>query len=182
MRNTLIATLALTICAIATVPEAASAQAIPFSQRGSVTQRVGITDITIDYSRPTARGRSLFPDLVNWGRIWTPGADSATRVTFSRDVTVLGHKLPAGSYSIWLIPTDNKAWPVIFNRDSHTYHQPYPGTESEAFRSAVAPTEGDDLDTLTLYFPWVRSDHATLRIHWGTTIIDIPIEAPLPDA
>jgi hypothetical protein len=157
-----------------------TAQAIPFSQHGTISQRVGITDITVEYSRPTARGRTLFPDVVAWGRIWTPGADSATRITFSRDVMIDGEALAAGSYSIWLIPTEDTAWPVIFSRASHVYHQPYPGEAEDALRLSVEPTTGDDTDTLTLDFPWVRPDHAILRIHWGTTAVSLRIDAPLP--
>lgn len=157
-----------------------AAQAIPFSQHGTVTQRVGLTDITVEYNRPTARGRRLFPDVVAWGRIWTPGADSATRITFSRDVMVDGRPVAAGSYSLWTIPTERGAWPVMLSRASHVYHQPYPGSEHDALRLEVTPTDGDDIDTLTLDFPRVRSDHALLRIHWGTTQLILRIDAPLP--
>jgi hypothetical protein len=170
----------LTLIAVLLGTAPLTAQAIPFSQHGTVTQRVGITDITVEYSRPTARGRTLFPDVVAWGRIWTPGADSATRITFSRDVRINGEALAAGSYSIWLVPTPDAAWPVIFSRASAVYHQPYPGEAADALRLSVEPTTGDDVDTLTLGFPWVRPDHAILRIHWGTTMVSLRIDAPLP--
>jgi hypothetical protein len=170
--------LALIATLLGTVPLAG--QAIPFSQHGTVTQRVGVTDIGIEYNRPTARGRVLFPDVVEWGRIWTPGADSATRVTFSRAVIIEGKPLAAGSYSIWLIPTAQGAWPVIFSRASHIYHQPYPGEVEDALRVAVIPTVGDEMDTLTIGFPMVRADNAMMQIHWGTTVISLRIDAPLP--
>jgi hypothetical protein len=171
-----------TLALLATLAPAATltAQAIPFSQHGTVSQRVGVTDITVEYSRPTARGRTLFPDVVAWGRIWTPGADSATRITFSREVMIEGKPLAAGSYSIWTIPSEGSAWPVILSRAAHVYHQPYPGSEHDALRVDVTPTLGDEIDTLTLDFPWVRPDHALLRIHWGTTVLLLRIDAPLP--
>ena len=68
---------------------------IPLSQFSSVTQRVGYTDIEVRYRRPVARGRELFGGIIDWGRIWTPGADSATTLAFSTDVRVNGRALAA---------------------------------------------------------------------------------------
>src|SRR5256885_12598219 len=82
----------------------ASAQRIPASQHGSVTQRVGSTDIAVSYNRPVARGRRLFGELVRWGHIWHPGADSATTITFSRDVAIAGHDVAAGRDTLWTLP------------------------------------------------------------------------------
>src|SRR4051812_20177772 len=84
------------------VPAVAPAQGYPFSQRGSVTQSVAFTTISVTYGRPVARGRPLFGQLVPWDSVWHPGADSATRVSFDHDVLVEGHALKAGEYSLWL--------------------------------------------------------------------------------
>ncbi|HKC41568.1 MAG TPA: DUF2911 domain-containing protein, partial [Gemmatimonadales bacterium] len=80
---------------------AALLQQAPRSQHGSITQRVGTTDIAISYNRPVARGRELFgaDGIIRWGRVWHPGADSATTITFSRDVSIAGHDLAAGRYT-----------------------------------------------------------------------------------
>src|SRR5437868_14803459 len=82
------------------------AQGYPFSQRGSVTQMVAFTNIAVTYGRPVARGRALFGALVPWDSVWHPGADSATRIVFSRDVAVEGKTLHAGEYSLCLIPRE----------------------------------------------------------------------------
>src|SRR5947209_17601349 len=74
----------------------ASAQRIPASQHGSVTQRVRSTDIAVSYNRPVARGRRLFAELVRWGHIWHPAADSATTITFRRGVPIAGPDIAAG--------------------------------------------------------------------------------------
>src|SRR3954470_24608271 len=93
----------------ATAPaSAASSDIIPLdqvskSQAAAVSQRVANTDITITYSRPVARNRTLFGALVPYNETWNPGADQATAVTFSRDVHVNGEPLPAGKYSLWAI-------------------------------------------------------------------------------
>lgn len=158
----------------------AVAQAIPFSQRGTVSQRVGLSDILIEYNRPTARGRTLFGPsaVVRPGRIWHPGADSATRITFSRDVQLEGHPIPAGRYTLWLLPAESGPWILIVSRAVEIYHAPYPGEEFDALRAPVTPETGSHMEALAFYFPVVTPDSTTLRLHWGTTIIPIRIRAP----
>ncbi len=154
---------------------AAVGQGIPFSQRGGVFQRVGYTDITITYSRPVARGRALFGGLVPWDRPWNPGADSATTITFSRDVTVAGGNLAAGRYTLWAVPRADTTWTVIFSRAVDVLHIPYPGERHDALRVAVVPQRGDHMEVLAYYFPVVARDSAVLRLHWGETIVPLVI-------
>jgi hypothetical protein len=150
-----------------------SAQMIPWSQYGSVTQRLGETEIQIRYRRPVARGRELFGALVTWNEPWAPGADSATTVRFSTDVLVDGHRLPAGTYSIWMIPNPDQ-WTVILSRAWQVYHTPYPEGE-EALRLPVTPAQGQHMETLTFHFPVVDGANAVLAFQWGTTVVEIPI-------
>ncbi len=157
-----------------------AAQAVPFSQRASVSQRIGFTDLEIVYSRPVARGRTLFGahGVVRPGRIWAPGADSATRLTTSRPIQVEGHDLAAGSYSLWLEPAEAGPWTLIVSKVAFAFHLPYPGPEQDVFRTAVTPESGAEMDALAWYFPVVAPDSAVLRMHWGTTIVPIRIRAP----
>ena len=126
------------------VPSACSAQGYPFSQRARVDQTVAFTDISIVYGRPVARGRVLFGDsaLVKWDTIWHPGADSATRVTFSHDVKLEGRDVKAGEYTVWLIPRATKPWTFILSRAAHVFHTPYPGASSDYLRVDVTPERG----------------------------------------
>ena len=160
-------------------PQQAPAQAIPFSQHATVSQRVGVTDILIEYNRPVARGRILFgpAGVVRPGRIWHPGADSATRVTFSRDVAVEGQPLRAGRYSLWLLTAESSPWILIVSRAVEVFHSPYPGEEYEVLRVPVTPEPGSHMEALAFYFPVVAPDSAVLRLHWGTTIVPIRIRA-----
>ncbi|MFN8573539.1 MAG: DUF2911 domain-containing protein [Gemmatimonadaceae bacterium] len=167
----------MTIGALGLVPSAA-AQTIPFSQRATVSQSVGFTQIAVDYGRPTARGRTIFPGVVAWGRVWNPGADSATRVGFEHDVRVNGRALAAGDYSIWVIPREQGPWSVIFHRAGHVFHTPYPGDDGVAARLEVTPERGDHMEALAIYFPSVTRDSAVMRIHWGTTVLPLSIVAP----
>jgi len=149
----------------------------PRSQHGSVSQHIQGTEVTISYNRPVARGRALFGSLVAWNRIWHPGADSATTISFSKDVTIDGQPLKAGRYSLWTIPEESKPWTVIFNRGVGGWHTNYPGESQDALRLTVSPDTGGYLETLTYYFPLVDADSAVLRLQWGTTIVPLKIKA-----
>ena len=149
-------------------------QQVPRSQHGSVTQRVGSTDISISYNRPVARGRELFGGIVRWGRVWHPGADSATTISFSRDVSIEGHDLAAGRYTLWTIPAESpQPWTVIFSRALGVWHTPYPGESSDVLRVTVPSEQGAHMEVLAYYFPVVTPDSAQLRLHWGTTIVPV---------
>jgi hypothetical protein len=154
------------------------AQTIPFSQRGGVTQDVGFTSIAITYGRPVARGRNLFGELVPWDSVWHPGADSATRITVTRDITVEGRELKAGAYSLWLIPRRDAPWTVIFSRADRVFHRPYPGADHDVLRVSVAPQQTSHMETMAFYFFSVVRDDAELRLHWGTTFLPVRIKAP----
>ena len=156
------------------------AQGYPASQRGRVDQTVAFTDISVVYGRPVARGRTLFGDsaLVKWNVIWHPGADSATRITFSRDVKLEGRDVKAGEYTVWLIPRASGPWTFILNRAAHVFHIPYPGEGTDALRVDVMPERGTHMETLAFYFPVVLRDDAVMRIHWGETMIPVRIKAP----
>jgi hypothetical protein len=166
--------------ALVTSATSCAAQGFPASQRGRVDQTIAFTDVSVVYGRPVARGRTLFGDsaLVKWNSVWHPGADSATRVSFSHDVKLEGRDVKAGEYSVWLIPRPNAPWTFILSRAAHVFHQPYPGDASDAYRIDVAVERGAHMETLAFYFPTVLRDEAIMRIHWGEMIVPIRIKAP----
>jgi len=164
---------ALLACAL--TPGAISAQVTPKSQLGSVSQMVAATRIEIIYRRPVARGRTLFGSLVPWGNIWTPGADSATRISVSGPITVNGARLEAGTYSLWAIP-DSIAWTFIFNRVAAAFHLRYP-VGNDVLRVHAIPRSAEPVETLSFEFPMVDADSALLQLHWGTTIVPLTIHA-----
>jgi len=155
----------------------ADAQGYPFSQRGSVSQNVAYTTISIVYGRPVARGRALFGALVPWDQIWHPGADSATRITFNHDIIVEGKPLHAGEYTLWLIPRETAPWTLIFSRAAHVFHKPYPGERFEVLRVDVKPEQVSHVESFTIYFPMVLRDEAVMQLHWGTTAVPVHIKA-----
>ena len=146
------------------------------SQRCTVSQRINDTAVTIDYSRPVARGRELFGKLVPYGRVWCPGADDATTIDVTTDITVDGHALPKGKYSLWAEPNAEK-WVVIFNRVPNVFHTRYPAGQ-DALRVEVTPRAGQHMETLAFYFPVVEGRKAELVFHWGTVVVPLGIEVP----
>ena len=162
--------------ALALLPCApAGAQGRP-SEHGTVSQTVAGTTLTVEYDRPSARGRDpLFGGVVKWGEKWTPGANWATTLEVDRAVEVNGHALPKGKYSVWMIPQPRE-WTVILHRSARRYHTQRPNEADEQLRFTVPPEEGAHMETLAWYFPEVRRDGATLRMHWGSTIVPIRVQ------
>ncbi len=162
-------------CAFALAPPA-RAQAIAFSQQAEVRQRVADTWVTVRYSRPVARGRTLFGGVVRWGRAWNPGADTATSLTVTTAIRVEGHPLPAGAYSIWMVPDSAGPWTVILSRAQPVLHTPYPGEAHDQLRLRVGPAFGAHMEALAWYFPVVNGAETTLVMHWGTTVVPLRLE------
>ena len=160
------------------VASSAHGQGFPASQRQTIAQNVALTKIEITYGRPVARGRELWGKLVPWDEVWHPGADKATRLKTDHDITVDGKALKAGEYSIWLVARDGKPWTVIFNSMFDTWHRPYVGEATEVLRVDVTPETVTHVESLTIDFPSVLNEDATLRIHWGTQAVSMKIKAP----
>jgi len=146
------------------------------SQRGTVSQRINDTTVTIDYSRPVARGRELFGKLVPYGRVWCPGADDATTLDVTTDVTLDGRALPKGKYSLWAEPNADK-WTMIVNKVPNVFHTRYPSGQ-DLFRFEVTPRAGPHMETLAFYFPVVDGRKAELVFHWGTVVVPMALEVP----
>ena len=163
-----------TIVALALVLADSRAAAQLASEKGSVTQTVDATTITIEYSRPVARGRNPFPDVVRWGRMWTPGANWATTFEVDKPIHLDGNTVPKGKYSVWMIPGADE-WTITLNREVRRFHTQPPSSGEEQARFTVKPVTGPHMETLAFYFPVVTRDGATLDMHWGTTVIPMRI-------
>lgn len=166
---------AFVTAALVNAQDAAQPKVKP-SQRGTVSQRIAETVITLDYSRPVARGRDLFGSLVPWGRVWCPGADDATTIEATTSVTVNGQELPKGKYSLWAEPRSDK-WIMIFNRNFAVWHTRYPAGQ-DALRIESTPREGAHMETLAFYFPVVDGTKAELVLHWGKVVVPMTIDVP----
>ncbi len=149
-------------------------QRIKKSQKGTISQLVAQTEITITYFRPVARGRELFGDLVKFDEVWQPGANDATVFEIDKDIKVEGQLLDAGKYNLWAIPGRTE-WTFIFSNKSDAWHTEYPKGQ-DALRVKVNSIQGSHMETLAYYFPLVEGKEATLHFHWGETIVPLRIE------
>lgn len=152
----------------AIVPVDTDAQ-IRASERGSVRQTLDGTTITLDYARPTARGRTLFGDLVPFDIVWTPGANWATTLETDKDIQINGVDVAAGSYSVWMTPRDGEAWTLTLNDETEFFHFQKPDPSLGTYQIEVDAEVGAHMEMLTWSFPSVTGDVALLEMHWGET-------------
>lgn len=136
------------------------------SQHQVVTQTVGLTDITVDYSRPVAKGRTIFGGLVPYDAVWRTGANEATQISFSDDVTINGQPLAKGAYSLHTIP-GKESWTLIFNKVAKQWGSFTYDAAQDALRVTVKPQKAPFAEVFTIGFPDVTSDTATVALHWA---------------
>ena len=172
-----LAAIAFLVCTVGSSARV-HAQGYPFSQRGTVSQMIAFTNIGIEYGRPTARGRALFGALVPWDSVWHPGADSATQITITHDITLEDQPVKAGTYTVWLVPHEHAPWTFVLNRTTGIQHTPYPGRATDLLRVDVPAEQLSHVETVQYSFPMVQRDAAQLRLQWGTSAITLHIRAP----
>jgi hypothetical protein len=148
------------------------------SERGLLRQTIDGTVIEVDYSRPSVRGRDpLFGGVVPWGRSWTPGANAATTISFSKPVHLDGVAVDSGAYSVWITPAERGPWTFALHADTTLFHTAHPAVEVAAYTVELEPgTSGDFVETLQVSLPEVRSDRAALRFDWGWTRLSVELE------
>ena len=143
----------------------------PLSPRATISQQVGFTDISVNYSRPSMRGRIIFGELVPFNELWRTGANSATVISFSDPVTIEGKSLPAGSYSLFTIPREND-WTLIFNKNIFLWGSRAYNEAEDALRVTVIPGTIDcHFETFTIDLGELTQNTATLSLIWENTIV-----------
>src|SRR6266481_961391 len=135
------------------------------SQRGTVSQRVGLTDITIAYHRPAVGGREIWGKTVPYGKVWRAGANENTTIMFSDDVSVEGKPLAAGTYGLHTIP-DKDQWTIIFSKNSTSWGSFSYDQKEDALRVTVKPHPAESCDTLTYVFDDIKPDSAAATLRW----------------
>ncbi|GAB2703830.1 hypothetical protein GCM10011495_22530 [Hymenobacter frigidus] len=164
-------TVVATAVALLAVPAAHAQISTPqASPKSTVMQRVGLTDITVVYSRPSAKTRAIFGTVVPFGKRWRTGANATTSIKFSDDVTIEGKKVPAGEYGIYTIP--NKAeWLVVLNKNTKL------GADVDGFkddqdvaRFSVKPYKvASKVETFTIGFTDITPATANVAMEWEMT-------------
>lgn len=144
------------------------------SQHAVVTQTVGHVDVTIDYHRPGVKGRKIWGGVVPYGQVWRSGANEATTIAFSDDVTIDGKPLPKGTYSLHTIPGQAQ-WTVIFNKVAKQWGSFSYKEAEDALRVTVTPHAAPATEWMEYTFPAVSADSATVELRWEKLAVPFTI-------
>lgn len=135
------------------------------SQYSEVTQRIGVSNITIKYSRPLVNDRKIWDGLVPYGKVWRTGANTNTTITFSDAVTIEGKPLDKGTYGLHTIPNADE-WTIIFSRNSTSWGSFTYDQAEDALRVTVKPKPADMHNALTFEFDELQPDSAVVALKW----------------
>lgn len=151
-------------------------QASPASK---IEQVVGLTSVQIEYSRPSAKGRTVYGDLVPYGKYWRTGANENTTITFSENVKFGSGELKKGKYAIYTLPKAD-SWDVIFYTDSNNWGLPQEWDDKKiALKVAVKPeTLNKSVESFTISLNNLTNDSGVLEISWERTLVTVPFTVP----
>jgi Protein of unknown function (DUF2911) len=150
------------------------------SQHALVSQRVGITDITINYHRPLANGRQIWGKVVPYGQVWRAGANENTTITFTDPVNIEGHALDKGTYGLHMIPGESE-WTVIFSKSSGAWGSFSYKQDEDALRVTVKPQATDLHDALAYDFDDVKADSTVVTMRWDKVAVPFKVQVSVND-
>lgn len=141
-------------------------------------QTVGLTEVTVKYSRPSKKDRDIFGALVPFGKIWRTGANQNTIISFGDAVTIGDEEIAAGDYSIYTRP-GKTTWEVFFYNDTSNWGNPAEWDTSKVAASIEVPAvETDDIQSFEIWISNLHNNGATLNIGWSTTMVSVPFGVP----
>ena len=148
-------------------------QASPSSK---IIQKVGLTDVTVDFSRPSTKGRKIFGELVPFGQVWRTGANGATVLTFSTEVSISGTKVPAGSYALYSIP-GKSTWTMILSKNTKLWGAIGYEAKDDLLRFTATPAKTSRMyDSFEIGFSNLTDASADLSIKWEQTRVEFTIQ------
>ena len=147
------------------------------SPTATITQKVGISNISVEYSRPGAKEREIFGGLVSYGKMWRTGANKATKITFNENCVFGGAKVKKGSYSLFTIPGE-KEWTVVLNKNTELWGVGEYDEKNQVCSIVSKAIETKDFtESFTIDFGTFQSFSAIMSLKWANTKIDIKIES-----
>ncbi len=154
------------------------AQEIKFpslSQKASVTQTIGVTDVAINFFRPGVKGRVIWGGLVPYDKVWRTGANNATTIEFSNDVMIEGQKLAAGKYGLFTIP-GTEEWTVIFSKQADIWGDYDYKVSEDVLRIKVKPMPAPFCEWMMFAFTDLAEDSAKVVLHWEKLMIGFSVK------
>jgi len=149
------------------------------SPHATITQVVGLTDVEVDYSRPSLKGRTVYGDLVPFGKVWRTGANNCTTISFSEDIVIDGKLLKKGKYALYTIPKVDK-WDVIFYNETTNWGTPETWDESKvALKTSSKPFQMNrSVESFTIDINSLDNNSGVLEIMWEKTLVPVKFEVP----
>ncbi|WP_366182599.1 DUF2911 domain-containing protein [Flavobacterium ovatum] len=149
------------------------------SPKAVLNQQVGLTDVEVVYSRPSARGRNVYGNLVPFGKLWRTGANENTLISFSDDVVIDGKTLPKGKYALYTIP-NIQSWDVIFYKTTDNWGTPKAYDEANVALKAKAKEIAlpQSVETFTIGINGLDNDSANLDLAWEHSFVSLKFEVP----
>lgn len=149
------------------------------SPKSELTQIVGLTEVKVEYSRPSAKGRMIFGDLVPFGKVWRAGANANTTISFSEDVVINGTTLKKGEYALYISPKADE-WEIIFYTDTNNWGNPEKWDDAKVALKASAKTEvlNRPVETFTINIANTDLNSAHLEFSWEKTLVALKFEVP----
>lgn len=144
------------------------------SQHAQITQKIGITNITVNYHRPLVKGRKVFGGLEPYGKVWRAGANENTTIEFSDPVTVEGQSLAAGVYGLHMVPGESE-WTVIFSKVSTAWGSFSYDQKEDAVRVAVKPQAAEFHEALTYDFDDPKPDSTVVTMRWDKVAVPFKV-------
>ncbi len=169
-------TLTLSMLCFATNAQVRTPQASP---KSTTTQTVGLTEVTLEYNRPSVKGRTIYGDLVPFAKLWRTGANQNSMITFSEDVVIGGKNVKKGKYAIFTAPKAD-SWEVFFYTDTQNWGIPEKWDDNKvAAKVAVKPFMlNKSVETFTIAINNIENNGGTIDISWEKTLVSIPFEVP----
>lgn len=150
------------------------------SPKASVSQTIGVTEIAVQYGRPSAKGREVFGNLVPFGKVWRTGANEATTISFQHDAKICGRDVSAGTYALFTIPGE-KRWTIILNKETNQFGAYNYNPELDLLRAEVDVESGAFVEMFTILFSGVDFSKGNIELRWENTMIKIPLSLETDD-
>ncbi len=146
------------------------------SPSATVKQTIGLSEVTVEYSRPSAKNRKVFGNLVPMNQVWRTGANGSSDITFANETLFGGVKVPAGKYALYSIPSQND-WELILYKDTEQWGAPKELKEDLVVAKVKVKTEKNPMfqETFQIGFQDLKNDKANLILTWENTLVKVPI-------
>lgn len=178
MKKLLIAALSLSSVSLATQAQVKMPAPSPTQ---TIKQDFAIGNIEIVYSRPSAKGRKVFGDLVPYGKLWRTGANAATKISFSDAVEIGGKKIEPGTYALYTKPSEDN-WEIILNKGTGNWGIDGYKEEQDVLNIKVVPSKTKTaFENFTIQFANIKPESCDIQLAWEQTMVDIPVTADIKE-